>query len=104
MKPTEQKHTKSLLSDGPSAKDQADAMTARLALRNAAPELLTALILVNAHLEDLAKSNPGYIGKVVLQDYALMNEALLQSERALSKLGIAMPITPAAIAKAKGQG
>jgi hypothetical protein len=48
-------------------------------------ESLDALRLFNAHYEDLAKSNPGFLGKLVLQDFALLNEALLASDRVLKK-------------------
>ena len=57
-------------------------------------ESLEALRLFNAHYEDMSKSNPGFVGKLVLQDFALFNQALLQSERVLKKYsGIANAIS-----------
>jgi hypothetical protein len=32
---------------------------------------------LDAHYNDLSKSNPGFLGKLVLQDYALLNQAML---------------------------
>lgn len=55
----------------------------------AAPDLLKALQTFLAFWDDLAKSNPGFMGKLCLQNYAQWNEALLQA--------------PAAIAKAEGK-
>src|SRR5438132_242018 len=54
----------------------------------AAPELLEAGKKFLAFYNDLAKSNPGFMGKLGLQDYAQYNEAMLE--------------LPAAIAKAEG--
>ena len=48
-------------------------------------EVLKALRLINAHYNDLSASNPGFIGKLCLQNYKLWNEALLESERVLAK-------------------
>lgn len=48
-------------------------------------ETLKALRLINAHYEDLCKSNPGFMGKLTLQNYTLWNEALLESEKVLRK-------------------
>lgn len=48
-------------------------------------ECLEALRLFNQHYEDLSKSNPGFLGKLCLQDYGLLNEALIASDKALSK-------------------
>jgi len=39
-----------------------------------------ALDLLNKHYNDLATSNPGFLGKLVLQDYALLNEAFIAVE------------------------
>lgn len=64
-----------------------DAANARLL--TAAPDLLAAGKLMLAFYDDLAKSNPGFMGKLCLTNYAQWNEALLQ--------------LPAAIAKAEGR-
>ena len=48
-------------------------------------DALKALRLLNAHYEDLSKGNPGFLGRVVLQNYALLNEALIASDRTLTK-------------------
>ena len=50
-----------------------------------AKDCLHALRLFNDHYTDLSKSNPGFLGKLCLQDYALLNEALMASARTLSK-------------------
>jgi hypothetical protein len=50
-----------------------------------AKDCLHALRLFNDHYTDLSKSNPGFIGKLCLQDYALLNEAMITSNRTLSK-------------------
>lgn len=55
-------------------------------LIEAAPELYDALKTFLAHYDDLAKSNPGFMGKLCLQDYGLWNEALLKSKRAIAKV------------------
>lgn len=47
------------------------------------PALLEASKKMMAHYDDLCKSNPGFMGKMCLQDYALWNEALLSMERAI---------------------
>ena len=62
--------------------------TADAALIAAAPELLDALKTLLAFCEDLSKSNPGYMAKMVLQDYGQWNQAFIKA--------------PAAIAKAEG--
>ena len=49
-------------------------------------ELHDALKSLWAFVGDLQKSNPGYLGKLVLQDYAQMNEAFLKTERVFRKL------------------
>ncbi len=51
----------------------------------AAPELLTAATKMLAFYNDLAKSNPGFMGKLTLQDYAQWNEALIELPRAIAK-------------------
>lgn len=56
----------------------------------------SAMSKMDAFLEDLRKSNPGWLGKLVLQDYAVMNEAFYEGERALPKAN-------AAIARAEGR-
>lgn len=48
-------------------------------------ELLDALRLLWAHLDDLQKRNPGYMGKLFLQDYALWAESYYKAERVLAK-------------------
>lgn len=55
----------------------------------AAPILLSAAKKFLAFYEDLAKSNPGFMGKLALQNYQQWNEALME--------------LPAAIAKAEGR-
>jgi hypothetical protein len=54
----------------------------------AAPDLLSAATKLLAVFDDISKNNKGWLGKLVLQDYAQLNEALIE--------------VPAAIAKAKG--
>ena len=46
-------------------------------------ESLEALRKVHDHLEDLRKSNPGYIAKLCLQDYGLWNDAMLMERQVL---------------------
>lgn len=53
----------------------------------AAPELLDALLHLNAFVNDLSKSNPGYLRKLCLQDYGQMNEVFLKTSKVLRKLG-----------------
>lgn len=50
-----------------------------------AMEAFNALRLMNAHYDDMSKSNPGFLGKLVLQDYALLNEAFIASSNVLAK-------------------
>lgn len=50
-----------------------------------ARESLKALRLLNAHYDDLGKSNPGFIGKMCLQHYDLWNEALMATSRVITK-------------------
>jgi hypothetical protein len=42
---------------------------------NVLPQAHKALTLLRNHLTDLAKSNPGYLSKLVLQNYALWQES-----------------------------
>jgi hypothetical protein len=65
---------------GPKAEKEANA---RLIV--AAPELLSAAIKLMAVFDDLSKSNPGFLGKLVLQDYAQLNEALIEMPAAIRK-------------------
>lgn len=51
-------------------------------------EALKALELMAKHYDDLCKSNPGWMGKMCLQDYELWNKSLLAMEVALAKAGI----------------
>jgi hypothetical protein len=53
-----------------------------------APDLLEALKDLWGFVQDLQKSNPGYLGKCCLQDYAQLNRVFIN--------------TPTAIAKAEG--
>lgn len=49
-------------------------------------ECRDALQLMHAfYFDDLAKGNPGFLGKVVLQDYGQMNEAYMAEAEALRK-------------------
>lgn len=48
-------------------------------------QCLNALRLLDAHYDDLSKSNPGFMGRLCLQDYGLWNEALLSSSAVLKK-------------------
>lgn len=50
-----------------------------------ATETLDALRTFNAFYDDLSKSNPGFMGKLCLQDYGQWNEALLKSEVIMRK-------------------
>jgi hypothetical protein len=43
---------------------------------------LDAIDRINGFLDDLAKSNPGYLRKLSLQRYDLMNEAFIATEQA----------------------
>lgn len=51
-----------------------------------APDVLEAFQMLNAHYSDIAKSNPGFMGKLCLQDYELWNKALLKGERVMNRL------------------
>lgn len=54
-------------------------------LKREKAEILEALRLLNSHYDDIAKSNPGFMGSLCLQNYALWNEALIASAAALNK-------------------
>lgn len=54
-------------------------------LMAAAPDLLEALQALWGYFEDLQKSNPGYLGKMCLQDYGQLNKALILTPAALKK-------------------
>lgn len=49
-------------------------------------ESARALQLMQRHYNDLGDSNPGFMGKLSLQDYGLWNEALLAMDRACAML------------------
>ena len=49
-------------------------------------ELVNALKLMDAHYEDLGKSNPGFMGKLTLQDYGLWNDALMAMGKVMAKI------------------
>jgi len=75
------------LRDGPyraRTKDVAELIEeiGRLRLSNAA--LVTAGEKMWAFFNDLANSNPGFMGKLVLQNYAQMNEAMILMPKALA--------------------
>lgn len=50
---------------------------------NAHDELLAAAIKTLAFIRDLSESNPGFLGKLVLQDYAQFNEAMIELPKAI---------------------
>lgn len=52
-------------------------------LKRERDELKNALTLMRDHYNDLSKSNPGFMGKLVIQDYALWNRALMAMDSAL---------------------
>ena len=60
-----------------------DQETARVCA--ASRELLAVAEKVQAFLNDLAKSNPGYLSKLVLQDYQRYNEMLIELPRAIDR-------------------
>lgn len=47
--------------------------------------LLKAAKKAMGFIDDLAKSNPGYLAKLALQDYAQFNEALIELPLAIAK-------------------
>lgn len=51
----------------------------------AAPELLAAAKKMLAFWDDLSKSNPGFMGKLCLNDYQRWNEALCELPNAIAK-------------------
>ena len=55
--------------------------------QTAALEILDALRAMSAFYADLAKSNPGFMGKLCLQDYGLWNDAMLKKSAVLRKYG-----------------
>lgn len=63
-------------------------------MREALEDAHNALGLMRQHLDDLSESNPGYLGKLCLQDYGLMNEAFLGMDKSFAT-------SAAALAKAK---
>jgi hypothetical protein len=67
----------------PAGSVEREAANARLIA--AAPELLEALKLFLAFYNDLADSNPGFMGKLTLQDYAQWNAAMMAVPRAIDK-------------------
>ena len=52
---------------------------------NMLPKAVEALELMSAHYDDMSKSNPGFMGKLVLQDYVLWNRALMAMGRVLAE-------------------
>lgn len=63
-------------------------ITEKIDWRSMALECLKALKLMHSHyFDDLAKSNPGFLGGLCLQNYSLMNEAYLAERAALAKYG-----------------
>lgn len=51
----------------------------------AAPDLLAALTALWGYVKDLQESNPGYLGRLSLQNYEQFNQALLLTPRAIAK-------------------
>lgn len=63
-------------------------ITEKIDWRSMALECLKALKLMHAHyFDDLAKRNPGFLGRLCLQNYGLMNEAFMAERAALAKYG-----------------
>lgn len=54
-------------------------------LMTASPDLLAASRKFLAFYNDLAKSNPGFMGKLTLQNYARWNEAMTELPAAIAK-------------------
>ena len=50
-----------------------------------AKDSLEAVRAMSAHYDDLGKSNPGFMGKLTLQDYGLWNEALIKTRVVVTK-------------------
>lgn len=48
-------------------------------------QLLSAAIKTQAFLDDLSRSNSGYMSRLVLQDYANWNEAMMELPAAIKK-------------------
>lgn len=77
------RHVSAMTSEGLHSKA---AIAAELAHRDEQiDQLLSALRSLNAHYDDLCKSNPGFMGGMILKDYGLWNESLLESERVLAR-------------------
>jgi len=55
--------------------------------KEVAIDCFTAVKLMAEHYKDLGDSNPGFMGKLCLQDYALWNEALMAQASVLKKYG-----------------
>lgn len=51
-------------------------------MRDALEEAQRTIKLVNSFIDDLGKSNPGWLGKMALQRYDVMNEAYIALESA----------------------
>lgn len=49
------------------------------------PKTLDALRSLWGFLEDVGKSNPGWMSKLCLQDYGAMNDAYIKTERVLAQ-------------------
>lgn len=49
-------------------------------------EAENAILLMQKHQDDLGKSNPGFMGKLCLQDYALWNDALVAMDVVCEKI------------------
>lgn len=60
-------------------------MLANARLIAAGKELYYAAKKTKAFIDDLAESNPGYLGKLALQNYAQFNEAMIELPRAIDK-------------------
>lgn len=61
--------------------DGMDEANARLIA--AAPALLAAAKKTKAFIDDLGRGNPGFLGKLVLQDYQQFNEAMMELPAAI---------------------
>lgn len=48
-------------------------------------EMLAALRLLEGFISDLGDSNPGFLGKLCLQDYGRMNDAYIAMDRIISR-------------------